>query len=125
VRECERGHQGQGLSGRMGGGLSASGRLSPLPAGRWLLAVTQVSAPRQPDQRECPSNGADDSFAVEERRLGRPPTANPLAPIRLEGARVMARLERFAIHSYHDVSVVRGRCPVAYRSWLLAMYEFC
>ena len=50
-----------------------------------------------------PSNGADDSFAVEGRRLGRssgrvppgwrkrhprlrPPTANPLAPIRLDGA---------------------------------------
>jgi hypothetical protein len=64
VGECEHDHQGQGLSGGMGGGLSAprasaeaapscagahrarradAGRLSPIPAGRWLLAVTQVS----------------------------------------------------------------------------------
>jgi hypothetical protein len=60
-------------------------------------------APRQGRSVRDPSNGADDYFAVKDRRLGRslrsrlrgaqpapprlrPPTANPLAPIRLDGA---------------------------------------
>ena len=30
--------------------LADAGRLSPLPAGRWLLAVTQVSGTAIPDQ---------------------------------------------------------------------------
>ena len=124
-RVCERDRQGQGLSGGMGWGLSApgasaeprplargalpgaaadAGQLSPLPAGRWLLAVTRSPAPRQVDQ--CaggPSNGANDSFALKARRLGRslrsrsfgmaqappwtaPSHGKPLAPIRLDGA---------------------------------------
>jgi len=63
VGRGEHDHQGQGLSGGMGGVCprpwrqqsralpggspqarrADAGRLSPLPLGRWLLAVTQVS----------------------------------------------------------------------------------
>jgi hypothetical protein len=63
VGECERDHQGQGLGGEWAGFVRAGAsaeprplargalpgaaadarRLSPLPAGRWSLAVTQVS----------------------------------------------------------------------------------
>ena len=83
---------------------AVAGRPSPLPLGRWLAAVTLTPAPRQPISAGDPSNGAGRLFhrgrppsralppvasamAQNQRhpRL-RPPTANPLAPIGLDGA---------------------------------------
>ncbi len=57
--------------GRAEDAAPSAGRLSPLPAGRWLLAVTRVFGSALPISAGDPSNGADDSFAVKVRRLGR------------------------------------------------------
>jgi hypothetical protein len=90
-------------AGALTGTAADAGRLPPLPAGRWWPAVTWVSGTAVSRSVRDPSNGADDYFAVKDRRLGRslrsrlrgakpapprlrPPTANPLAPIKLNGA---------------------------------------
>ena len=57
--------------GALPGAAADAGRLSPLPVGRWLLAVTRVPGTAPADQCGDPSNGADDYFAVKDRRLGR------------------------------------------------------
>lgn len=57
--------------GALPGAAADAGRLSPLPVGRWLLAVTRVPGTAPADQCGDPSNGADDYFAVKARRLGR------------------------------------------------------
>ena len=46
-------------------------RLPPLPAGRWWPAVTWVSGTAVSRSVRDSSNGADDYFAVKDRRLGR------------------------------------------------------
>src|SRR5215831_19080007 len=90
-------------AGALTGAAADAGPLSPLPADRWVPAVTRVSGTAASQSVRDPSNGADDYFAVKDRRLGRslrsrlrgtkpapprlrPRTANPVAPIRLDGA---------------------------------------
>jgi hypothetical protein len=103
MRGGEHDHKGRGRSGEWAGICPRPG-LSPLPAGRWLLAVTRSPAPRLADRCGWPVQRCRRLFAVKVRRLGRsrwsrlamahkprhprlrPPTANPLAPIRLDGA---------------------------------------
>jgi len=46
-------------------------RLPSLPAGRWWPAVTWVSGTAVSRSVRDPSNGADNYFAVKDRRLGR------------------------------------------------------
>ena len=91
VRECERDHQGQGLSGEWAGAVRAGGVDEAAPSGRKPSGAAgrrraAVPASRRPVVARShagfrhrawpisagdPSNGADDSFAVEERRLVR------------------------------------------------------
>jgi len=98
VRECELGHQGQGLCGKWAGEGPRPGRRLSLAlsrggtAGRGGRRRAAVPASRRPvaAHRHAgfrhraslisagdPSNGADDSFAVEERRLGRSLRSRP------------------------------------------------
>jgi hypothetical protein len=58
-------------AGALTGAAADARRLPPLPAGRWWPAVTWVSGTAVSRSVRDPSNGADDYFAVKDRRLGR------------------------------------------------------
>ena len=96
--ECERDHQGQGLSGEWAGvrprpgrrlslALSRGGaagrggrRRAAVPASRRPVVARRHASLRHranPISAGDPSNGADDSFAVKERRLGRSLRSRP------------------------------------------------
>ena len=106
------------------GAAADAGRLSPLPADRWLLAATRFPAPCLADRRGWPVQRCRRFFRREStpsralplvasatahkprRPRLRPPPANPLAPIRLDGAVRGAAIQVMGCWTYGEAAFV-------------------
>src|SRR5215469_8396 len=90
--------------GTLPGAAADAGRLPPLPAGRGWPAVTQVFGTAVSRSVRDPSNGADDYFAVKDRRLGRSLRS------RLRGAKPAPPRLRPPRQTHWHLSGWTGRC---------------